>query len=194
MNVGPSFPACVWGSLCVYFLHFQATHKSYSHCFDHSLVFPHYEEGHLYIKRFYSPSKSFLKIEPKSEMLSCGSPTEVRVHYILTPEAVGEERKIVFYYLVSLHFPYSQLVTGNCRGGGDANCGLRQQALNTSLSSSTCSFPMKRRVKEWGCPSVPWVSTGILLQGGRERLSRMQPSPCCSLINTQLLSSQVLPL
>ncbi|POI26552.1 hypothetical protein CIB84_009698, partial [Bambusicola thoracicus] len=52
------------------------------------------------IRRFYSPSRSFLKIEPSSETLSCGSSTEVRVHYILTPEAVREKKKVMFYYLV----------------------------------------------------------------------------------------------
>uniref|UniRef100_A0A663LV85 Alpha-2-macroglobulin n=1 Tax=Athene cunicularia TaxID=194338 RepID=A0A663LV85_ATHCN len=51
-------------------------------------------------RRFYSPSKSFLKIEPKTETLTCGSSTEVRVHYIFTPEAIGEQKKIVIYYLV----------------------------------------------------------------------------------------------
>ncbi|XP_068557479.1 alpha-2-macroglobulin [Anas acuta] len=99
-----------------------ATHKSYSQCFDHTLVFPRYEEGNLHIKRFYSPSKSFLKIEPKSEMLSCGSPTEVRVHYILTPEAIGEERKIVFYYLV--------MAKGIIKQSGTSILDLDQESAN----------------------------------------------------------------
>uniref|UniRef100_A0A8C3TI49 Alpha-2-macroglobulin n=1 Tax=Chelydra serpentina TaxID=8475 RepID=A0A8C3TI49_CHESE len=51
-------------------------------------------------KRLYSSSNSFLKIEPVSETLSCGHTQEVRVHYILKPEAVGEQKEIVFYYLV----------------------------------------------------------------------------------------------
>ncbi|KFP53125.1 Alpha-2-macroglobulin, partial [Cathartes aura] len=78
----------------------RATHKVHPYCYDRSWVVPYYEEGYLQLKRFYSPSSSFLKIEPKSETLSCGSSTEVRVHYILTPEAIGEQKKIVFYYLV----------------------------------------------------------------------------------------------
>ncbi|XP_065598346.1 alpha-2-macroglobulin-like isoform X2 [Cyrtonyx montezumae] len=78
----------------------RATHKTNSYCFDHSWVNPNYEDGYLHLKRFYSPSKSFLKIEPISETLSCGSTTEVRIHYILTPEAVKEKKKITFYYLV----------------------------------------------------------------------------------------------
>uniref|UniRef100_A0A8B9YXD6 Alpha-2-macroglobulin n=1 Tax=Buteo japonicus TaxID=224669 RepID=A0A8B9YXD6_9AVES len=78
----------------------SATHKVHPYCYDRSWVVPYYEEGYLQLKRFYSPSNSFLKIEPQSETLSCGFSTEVRVHYILTPAAVGEQKKIVFYYLV----------------------------------------------------------------------------------------------
>ncbi|NXE16604.1 A2MG protein, partial [Lophotis ruficrista] len=70
------------------------------YCYDHSWVVPYYEEGYLQLRRFYSPSNSFLKIEPKSETLRCGSSAEVQVHYILTPEAIGEQKKIIFYYLV----------------------------------------------------------------------------------------------
>uniref|UniRef100_A0A8B9C809 Alpha-2-macroglobulin n=1 Tax=Anser brachyrhynchus TaxID=132585 RepID=A0A8B9C809_9AVES len=99
-----------------------ATHKVHSYCFDHSWVSPNYAQDHLYIKRFYSPSKSFLKIEPKSEVLSCGSPTEVRVHYILTPEAIGEEKKIVFYYLV--------MAKGIIKQAGTSILDLDQESAN----------------------------------------------------------------
>uniref|UniRef100_A0A672V434 Alpha-2-macroglobulin n=1 Tax=Strigops habroptila TaxID=2489341 RepID=A0A672V434_STRHB len=106
----------VFEYLCVYFLLFQATHKIHPYCYDHSWIVPYYEEGYLQLRRFYSPSNSYLKIEPKSKALSCGSSTEVRVHYVLTPEAIGEQKKIVFYYLVSLHLPYSEVATGNSNG------------------------------------------------------------------------------
>ncbi|KFQ34690.1 Alpha-2-macroglobulin, partial [Mesitornis unicolor] len=78
----------------------RAIHKVRPYCYDRSWVVPHYQDGYLQLKRFYSPSSSFLKIEPPSKTLSCGSSMEVRVHYILTPEAIGEQKKIVFYYLV----------------------------------------------------------------------------------------------
>ncbi|XP_010001340.1 PREDICTED: alpha-2-macroglobulin [Chaetura pelagica] len=81
-------------------LSIRAIHKVQPYCYDHSWVVPHYVEGYLPLKRFYSPSKSFLKIEPKSQTLSCGSSTEIRVHYIISPEAIGGQKKIVFYYLV----------------------------------------------------------------------------------------------
>ncbi|KFV74296.1 Alpha-2-macroglobulin, partial [Dryobates pubescens] len=94
-----------WFSLNTSMLNFdsvgiRAIHKVHSYCYDRSWVSPRFEEGYLPLKRFYSPSNSFLKIEPKSKTLSCGSSTLVRVHYILTPEAIGEQKKIVFYYLV----------------------------------------------------------------------------------------------
>ncbi|TFJ98933.1 tyrosine-protein phosphatase non-receptor type 18 [Platysternon megacephalum] len=78
----------------------RATHKIGYQCYDRSWTSPLYELGYFRAKRFYSLSNSFLKIEPVSEMLSCGRTQEVRVHYILKPEAVGEQKEIVFYYLV----------------------------------------------------------------------------------------------
>uniref|UniRef100_A0A452IE34 Alpha-2-macroglobulin n=1 Tax=Gopherus agassizii TaxID=38772 RepID=A0A452IE34_9SAUR len=71
-----------------------------TYCYDRSWTSPSYELGYFRAKRFYSSSNSFLKIEPVSETLSCGHTQEVQVHYILKPEAVGEQKEIVFYYLV----------------------------------------------------------------------------------------------
>uniref|UniRef100_A0A8C3TWX0 Alpha-2-macroglobulin n=1 Tax=Catharus ustulatus TaxID=91951 RepID=A0A8C3TWX0_CATUS len=76
--------------------------------------------------RFYSPSKSFLKIEPKSKPLSCGSSTEIRVHYILTPEAVREQKKITFYYLV--------MAKGNIKQGCTHILDLDQESDNGVFS------------------------------------------------------------
>uniref|UniRef100_A0A8C3TFQ9 Alpha-2-macroglobulin n=1 Tax=Chelydra serpentina TaxID=8475 RepID=A0A8C3TFQ9_CHESE len=78
----------------------RATHKTGTYCYDRSWTSPSYESGYFRAKRLYSSSNSFLKIEPVSETLSCGHTQEVRVHYILKPEAVGEQKEIVFYYLV----------------------------------------------------------------------------------------------
>uniref|UniRef100_A0A8C9MET8 Alpha-2-macroglobulin-like n=1 Tax=Serinus canaria TaxID=9135 RepID=A0A8C9MET8_SERCA len=70
-------------------------------------------------ERFYSPSNSFIKIEPKSKPLSCGSTTEIWVHYILTPAAIGEQKKITFYYLV--------MAKGNIKQGGTHVLDLDQE-------------------------------------------------------------------
>ncbi|XP_042651121.1 alpha-2-macroglobulin-like isoform X2 [Tyto alba] len=81
-------------------LEIRADHKPELNCYDSNWITPAYEHAMRRISRFYSPSKSFLKIEPKPETLSCGSLTEIQVHYIFTPEAIGEQKKIVIYYLV----------------------------------------------------------------------------------------------
>ncbi|XP_074907697.1 alpha-2-macroglobulin isoform X1 [Buteo buteo] len=104
----------------------RATHKVHPYCYDRSWVVPYYEEGYLQLKRFYSPSNSFLKIEPQSETLSCGFSTEVRVHYILTPAAVGEQKKIVFYYLV--------MAKGIIKQAGTHILDLQQESANGVFS------------------------------------------------------------
>uniref|UniRef100_A0A8B9UQ06 Alpha-2-macroglobulin n=1 Tax=Anas zonorhyncha TaxID=75864 RepID=A0A8B9UQ06_9AVES len=78
----------------------RAEHKPELNCYDSDWITPSYEHALHSISRFYSPSNSFLKIEPKHETLSCGFPTEVRVHYVFTPDVIGEQKKIVIYYLV----------------------------------------------------------------------------------------------
>uniref|UniRef100_A0A8B9I8V2 Alpha-2-macroglobulin n=1 Tax=Anser brachyrhynchus TaxID=132585 RepID=A0A8B9I8V2_9AVES len=92
----------------LFILLYQAEHKPELNCYDSDWITPSYEHALRSISRFYSPSNSFLKIEPKSETLSCGFPTEIRVHYVFTPDVIGEQRKIVIYYL---HF-FSLLAYG----------------------------------------------------------------------------------
>uniref|UniRef100_A0A8C9LG75 Alpha-2-macroglobulin n=1 Tax=Pavo cristatus TaxID=9049 RepID=A0A8C9LG75_PAVCR len=81
-------------------LEIRAEYKPELNCYDSNWITPSYEHAMRRISRFYSPSKSFLKIEPKLEMLSCGSSAEIQVHYIFTPEAIEQQRKIIIYYLV----------------------------------------------------------------------------------------------
>ncbi|KFP76986.1 Alpha-2-macroglobulin, partial [Acanthisitta chloris] len=100
----------------------RAIHKTHPYCYDRSWVSPYYGEGYLHLKRFYSPSNSFLKIEPKYEALRCGSSTELRVHYILTPEALGEQKKLTFYYLVT--------AKGNIKQAGTHILDLDQEDAN----------------------------------------------------------------
>ncbi|KAL2311201.1 hypothetical protein Nmel_002893 [Mimus melanotis] len=81
-------------------LEIRADHKPELNCYDSDWMTPSYEHTTRRVTRSYSLSKSFLKIEPKPETLSCGSSAEIQVHYIFTPEAIGEQKKIVIYYLV----------------------------------------------------------------------------------------------
>ncbi|XP_008945184.1 PREDICTED: alpha-2-macroglobulin-like, partial [Merops nubicus] len=100
----------------------KATHKVHPYCYDRAWVAPRHEGAYLPLKRFYSPSNSFLKIELSSETLSCGSSTEVRVHYILAPEVIGEQKKVVFYYLV--------MAKGNIKQAGTHVLDLDQESAN----------------------------------------------------------------
>ncbi|XP_064265898.1 alpha-2-macroglobulin [Passer domesticus] len=104
----------------------RAVHKTNVFCYDRSWVVPSYGERYLQLKRFYSPSNSFLKIEPKSKPLSCGSSTEIWVHYILTPAAIGEQKKITFYYLV--------MAKGNIKQGGTHILDLDEESDNGVFS------------------------------------------------------------
>uniref|UniRef100_A0A8C0URQ3 Alpha-2-macroglobulin-like n=1 Tax=Cyanistes caeruleus TaxID=156563 RepID=A0A8C0URQ3_CYACU len=104
----------------------RVIHKPNIFCYERSWVVPYYEEGYLQLKRFYSRSNSFLKIEPKSKPLICGSSTEIQVHYILTPEAVGDQKKITFYYLV--------MAKGNIKRGGTHILDLDQESDNGVFS------------------------------------------------------------
>uniref|UniRef100_A0A8C5NQP5 Alpha-2-macroglobulin-like n=1 Tax=Junco hyemalis TaxID=40217 RepID=A0A8C5NQP5_JUNHY len=128
--LGREFLSPVWPpvfeDLCMCFLLFQAVHKNNIFCYDRNWVVPSYGERYLHLKRFYSPSNSFLKIEPKSKPLSCGSTTDIRVHYILTPAAVGEQKKITFYYLV--------MAKGNIKQGGTHILDLDQESDNGVFS------------------------------------------------------------
>uniref|UniRef100_A0A8D2QJV0 Alpha-2-macroglobulin n=1 Tax=Zonotrichia albicollis TaxID=44394 RepID=A0A8D2QJV0_ZONAL len=104
----------------------RVIHKNNIFCYDRNWVVPSYGERYLHLKRFYSPSNSFLKIEPKSKPLSCGSTTDIWVHYILTPAAVGEQKKITFYYLV--------MAKGNIKQGGTHILDLDQESDNGVFS------------------------------------------------------------
>ncbi|NWV66407.1 OVOS protein, partial [Malurus elegans] len=52
------------------------------------------------VRRFYSRTNSFLKIEPVTEELSCGQQRTINVHYVLNREGYGKATHTNFYYLV----------------------------------------------------------------------------------------------
>uniref|UniRef100_A0A8C3P054 OVOS protein n=1 Tax=Cyanoderma ruficeps TaxID=181631 RepID=A0A8C3P054_9PASS len=52
------------------------------------------------IRRFYSRTNSFLKIEPVTEELSCGQQRAINVHYVLNREGYGNATHANFYYVV----------------------------------------------------------------------------------------------
>ncbi|XP_032065555.1 alpha-2-macroglobulin-like isoform X2 [Thamnophis elegans] len=80
-------------------LSFTATHQDESsQALKYWLIPSHGRASHTSYK-FYSPSKSYLYIEPASGILSCGHHEPVRVHYILNRDGETDD-EIVFYYMV----------------------------------------------------------------------------------------------
>uniref|UniRef100_A0A1B8Y3Y4 Alpha-2-macroglobulin n=1 Tax=Xenopus tropicalis TaxID=8364 RepID=A0A1B8Y3Y4_XENTR len=78
----------------------KASYKTGDYCSGHRWLTASYEEDTRHVNHFYSRSKSFLKIQPIHRTLECQIVEKVNVHYILTPEGVGEARNAVFHYLV----------------------------------------------------------------------------------------------
>ncbi|ETE58576.1 Alpha-2-macroglobulin, partial [Ophiophagus hannah] len=74
----------------------SGVYKENERC-DNSVLIYHRRASHL-VNRFYSPSQSYLHIEPLPKTLSCGNTEHIRVHFILDPNAVKKE--MIFYYLV----------------------------------------------------------------------------------------------
>ncbi|NWT52558.1 OVOS protein, partial [Erythrocercus mccallii] len=52
------------------------------------------------VRRFYSQTSSFLKIEPVTEELSCGQQRRINVHYVLNREGYSNATHTNFYYVV----------------------------------------------------------------------------------------------
>ncbi|KAJ7303279.1 hypothetical protein JRQ81_012218 [Phrynocephalus forsythii] len=77
----------------------QAVYNREPPCYDGNWVTPRHEATNHFLTPFYSPSKSYLHIEFISGTASCGRHQPVRVHYILNPDVVKDE-KVVFHYLV----------------------------------------------------------------------------------------------
>ncbi|XP_026545497.1 alpha-2-macroglobulin-like [Notechis scutatus] len=77
-------------------IYLQGVYKENEWC-DNSVLIYHQRASHL-VNRFYSPSQSYLHIEPLPKTLSCGDTEHIQVHFILDPNAVKKE--MIFYYLV----------------------------------------------------------------------------------------------
>ncbi|KAK9405415.1 alpha-2-macroglobulin-like [Crotalus adamanteus] len=77
----------------------KATYQVHSWCGSMHWVTPQHKEAFHTANVVYSPSQSYLHIEPASEILSCGHREPVRVRYILNRDDETED-KIIFYYMV----------------------------------------------------------------------------------------------
>ncbi|NXJ98384.1 OVOS protein, partial [Corythaixoides concolor] len=57
-------------------------------------------QASFFVRRFYSRTNSFVKIEPVKEKLSCGQQRTINVHYVLNREGYKNANDTNFYYVM----------------------------------------------------------------------------------------------
>uniref|UniRef100_A0A8D0FDV1 Ovostatin n=1 Tax=Strix occidentalis caurina TaxID=311401 RepID=A0A8D0FDV1_STROC len=67
-----------------------------------SCLLPSNPQALFVVRRFYSRTNSFVKIEPVKEKVSCGQQQTINVHYVLNSEGYENARHTNFYYVVSI--------------------------------------------------------------------------------------------
>ncbi|KAI4576301.1 hypothetical protein MJT46_002136 [Ovis ammon polii x Ovis aries] len=82
------------------FISVGVTYKQNNYCFDSRWV----EESHIpamhTARHIFSPSKSYIQLEPVAGTVTCGQTQEIRVHYILNRQILTDETELTFYYLI----------------------------------------------------------------------------------------------
>ncbi|NXW72503.1 OVOS protein, partial [Hirundo rustica] len=71
-------------------------------CEDFIWGFDNEPKASFLVRRFYSRTNSFLKIEPVTEELSCGQQQTINVHYVLNREGYSNTTHTNFYYVACL--------------------------------------------------------------------------------------------
>ncbi|NXC58046.1 OVOS protein, partial [Aleadryas rufinucha] len=69
-------------------------------CADFTWGIDNEPKASFLVRRFYSRTNSFLKIEPVTEELSCGQQRTINVHYVLSREGYSNATHTNFYYVV----------------------------------------------------------------------------------------------
>ncbi|XP_047598985.1 alpha-2-macroglobulin [Lutra lutra] len=78
----------------------RVRHKVPSPCYGYQWLLAEYKEAHHTANLVFSPSKSFVRLEPLPGELPCGQTQTVRAHYILNGRVLQELKELVFYYLI----------------------------------------------------------------------------------------------
>uniref|UniRef100_A0A8C4M5K2 Pregnancy zone protein-like n=1 Tax=Equus asinus asinus TaxID=83772 RepID=A0A8C4M5K2_EQUAS len=76
------------------------TYKENNQCFDHWWLSEFHTQAQHTAKRIFSPSKSYVHLEPVAGTMTCGQTQEIRAHYILNGQMLQDEKDLTFYYLV----------------------------------------------------------------------------------------------
>ncbi|XP_053777806.1 alpha-2-macroglobulin isoform X2 [Desmodus rotundus] len=78
----------------------RVKHKDHSPCYSYQWLSGEYEEAHHTADLVFSPSKSFVHLEPLSRELPCGQTQTIQAHYVLNGQVLRELKELSFYYLI----------------------------------------------------------------------------------------------
>ncbi|XP_058414820.1 pregnancy zone protein-like [Diceros bicornis minor] len=82
------------------FITVMVTYKQNKHCFDNWWLEEFHTQAQHTAKHIFSPSKSYVHLEPVAGTMTCGQTQEIRAHYILNGQILKEEKELTFYYLI----------------------------------------------------------------------------------------------
>uniref|UniRef100_A0A8C6CCB1 Uncharacterized protein n=1 Tax=Monodon monoceros TaxID=40151 RepID=A0A8C6CCB1_MONMO len=84
------------------FISVLVTYKQNKLCFDNWWLEEFHTPAQHTVKHIFSPSKSYVHLEPVAGTMACGQTQEIRAHYILNGQILNDEKELTFYYLVRI--------------------------------------------------------------------------------------------
>uniref|UniRef100_A0A8C6CJ07 Alpha-2-macroglobulin domain-containing protein n=1 Tax=Monodon monoceros TaxID=40151 RepID=A0A8C6CJ07_MONMO len=85
------------------FISVLVTYKQNKLCFDNWWLEEFHTPAQHTVKHIFSPSKSYVHLEPVAGTMACGQTQEIRAHYILNGQILNDEKELTFYYLSGAH-------------------------------------------------------------------------------------------
>ncbi|XP_058936266.1 pregnancy zone protein-like [Kogia breviceps] len=82
------------------FISVSVTYKQNNLCFDNWWLEEFHTPAQHTVKHIFSPSKSYVHLEPVVGTMACGQTQEIRAHYILNGQILNDEKELTFYYLI----------------------------------------------------------------------------------------------
>ncbi|XP_006875547.1 PREDICTED: alpha-2-macroglobulin-like [Chrysochloris asiatica] len=75
-------------------------YKRINQCFDNLWLQEFHTPAYHSARRVYSPSESYIHLEPVIGTLTCGQTQEVRIHYILSEQILKNQKELPYYFLI----------------------------------------------------------------------------------------------
>ncbi|XP_075863792.1 pregnancy zone protein-like isoform X1 [Microcebus murinus] len=84
------------------------TYKYNDNCFDSRWMDEFHSQAFHTARHIFSPSQSYVHLEPVVDTLTCGQTQEIRAHYILNEQIMKDEKELTFRYLIKARGSISQ--------------------------------------------------------------------------------------